>query len=247
MNKLFRVLSLFAALTASAFAQTALTQTTLAAAVASGGASSIVLTSATGVAVTSATTNGSVIYIIDAGQTQGELDNVTSVTGTTIGVRRGMGGTKSTSHANGARVLIGPPGYFKTRDPQGSCVTAATDATPIVNVNTGNQWLCSTITLTWTPGWQNMSAPAAVNTLVASAAGVVLPSGPLFHINGTAAITGFTIPVGFFSGCFTAIPDAIFTWTAAGNIAVAGTAVVNKALTFCWDATNSKWIPSYIA
>jgi hypothetical protein len=46
---------------------------------------------------------------------------------------------------------------------------------------------------------------------------------------------------------FTIIPDGAFTWTTAGNIALAGTAVVNKALTFLWDAKNSKWVPNYIA
>lgn len=247
MNKLFRVLSISLLACAAAFAQTALTQTTLSTAVTSTSGGFVVVASATNIAVTGPTTNGAVLYIIDAGATVGELDFVTSVTGTTIGVRRGMGGTKAVTHASGARVLVGQPGYFKTRDPQGSCVTASTDVTPIINTNTGNQWLCSTVTLTWVPGWGNMSAPAAVTTLVASAAGVVLPSGPLFHINGTAAITGFTIPVGFFSGCFTVIPDAVFTWTAAGNIALAGTAVVNKSLSFCWDATNAKFVPSYIA
>jgi len=79
-------------------------------------------------------------------------------------------------------------------------------------------------------------------------AGVTLPSGPLFHVTGTNAITGWTIPVGFAGGSFTVIPDAVFTWTAVGNIALAGTAVVSKALTFTYDGNAAKvWFPSYIA
>lgn len=83
----------------------------------------------------------------------------------------------------------------------------------------------------------------------ASAAGpVVIPAADYFHVTGTAAITGWTNPAGIQDGArFSVIPDAIFTWTAAGNIALAGTAVVNKLLDFQWDATTAKWYPSYIA
>lgn len=83
----------------------------------------------------------------------------------------------------------------------------------------------------------------------ASAAGAVAPpqGADYFHVTGTAAITGWTNPTGLQDGAsFTVIPDGIFTWTAAGNIAVAGTAVVSRALTFTWDATTSKWYPSYV-
>jgi hypothetical protein len=80
---------------------------------------------------------------------------------------------------------------------------------------------------------------------VASAAGLVTPSGPLFHITGTAAITGFNIPVGFTGGSFTVIPDGAFTTTTANNIAIASTAVVSKPLTFTFDAGTAKFYPSY--
>ena len=164
-------------------------------------------------------------------------------------------------------VLIGNAIWFSVNDPGGSggfdgvggesCTQANVVASPRVNIRTGAQWLCSSITTTWVPGFNNPLIPmnAQPTTAVASAAGTVTPSGPLFHITGTNAITGFVIPIGCaantlatLGGCsFTVIPDAIFTWTAAGNIALAGTAVVNKALTFVWDATNKKWVPSYIA
>lgn len=84
----------------------------------------------------------------------------------------------------------------------------------------------------------------------ASAAGVVAPpqGADYFHITGALAITGFTNPTGIQDGAsFDVIPDGTFTWTAAGNIALAGTAVVSKTLTFKWDATTAKWYPSYIA
>jgi len=212
----------------------------------------IVLGSITNVAVTSGSSNGAILYVLDPGQQQGEVMFVTSVgssASTPVGVRRGMNGTKAVAHVSGAVVYLGQPQWFYSSDPQGSCVTASTYVTPYINVANGNQWLCSTISLSWVPGFINKSAPAAVTAAVASAAGSIVPSGPLFHVTGTSAVTGFTVAsmLGFAnSGCFTTIPDAIWTWTSAGNVAVAGTAVVNRALTFCWDNTNSKWVPSYV-
>lgn len=182
----------------------------------------------------------------------------------TFNVLRGMFGTKIAPHPSGDMVLfqtISPQfagfsgaGGLQTIDPpyNGNCTAANTLVTPWVNMLTGYQWICSTITNTWVPGWNNPFAlGSAKNTAaVASAAGQVTPSGPQFHITGALAITGFLIPVGFNGtanggGCFNVIPDGTFTWTTANNIAIAGTAVVNVLLSFCWDATNSKWVPSY--
>ena len=39
--------------------------------------------------------------------------------------------------------------------------------------------------------------------------------------------------------------NGIFTITTAGNIALAGTAVVGKALIMTYDNTTSKWYSSY--
>lgn len=181
-----------------------------------------------------------------------EYASVVSVNATakTVSVLRGMDGTKATGHKASTMVLFGNPNAFLAFNPSGTCVVANVPAQPTINVNSGQQWLCSSITLTWVPGFGNpgtSAQPIMPTTLVASAAGQVTPSGPLFHINGTAAITGFLIPVGCNAtvrgGCsFTVIPDAAFTWTTANNIAVAGTAVANLAIIFTWDAVSSKFV-----
>jgi hypothetical protein len=242
-------------------AQAVLTQTTLSSAVGGGGQgtgysginssaqSFVVLASTTNV---TAATNGtpSVFLYIDT-----ELMGVTTVNTTTgvVGVERGVGGTKETAHASGDMVLIGTAGttsQFAAADPDGACLSTAIISTPYINVLNGNQWLCSSITGTWVPGFRNNSGkPKANTTLVADAAGVVLPSGPLFELGGaTNAITGFTIPVGCDAtpegGCqFTVFPTTAWTWTTAGNINVAGTAVAFHAIIFTWDATTSKFEP----
>lgn len=80
-----------------------------------------------------------------------------------------------------------------------------------------------------------------------ASAGTITPTGPVFHVTGVAAIATINVPSNALaSPMITIIPDGIFTWTTAGNIALAGTAVVNKAVSFYYDSGTSKWYPSYV-
>jgi hypothetical protein len=187
---------------------------------------------------------GSQLYVQDPGS-KGEIMPVVSVSGTVITVRRGGGGTQATAHTNGAMVLAGQPNWFYSYDPQGACTAANTYVTPFVNTNTGAQWLCSTVTLSWVGGWNNDYASPTTTAAVASVAGLTTPSGPLFHITGSNAITGWNIPVGFAFGSFTVIPDAIFSVTATNNSATATTAVVGKPIVFQYDPGTAKFYASY--
>jgi len=91
-------------------------------------------------------------------------------------------------------------------------------------------------------GYEAMKVGAAV-----ASASAITPSGPLFHITGTAAIATFNIPAGMnsYGHCLQVIPDGAFTTILGGNIAVATTAVVNKTMRFCYDTGTSKYYPSY--
>lgn len=230
-------------LSASAFGQlVTLTQTTLSAAV---GAGSTTLRVASATGITATVTNPSYLYVLDPGGQRGELMKVTSVSGTNIGVVRGLNGTASVGHISGAIVVIGRGQDFPGYNPSGACTASTAPVFPWINPITGEQWICSSVSSTWVPGWHNPASPSATAT-VASAAGAILPSGPLFSVSGTAAVTGFTIPVGFASGEFCVVPTGAFTWTAAGNINTAGTAVVGRTLCFTWSTTASKFVASYL-
>jgi hypothetical protein len=182
-------------------------------------------------------------------------------------VLRGYLGTQAAPHPSGDMVLIAPVyqtnlaqggnpvpnGLFNVDPPIGSTCSAGVPTNIWVNVLTGAQWICSTITNTWSPGWNNPLAGdfSVQTTTVPSAAGAVTPSGPLFVISGAAAITGFTIPVGcnataFGSCSFTVISAAgsTWTWTAAGNIMTAGTGTAGHTFTFTWSASLQKFVPS---
>jgi hypothetical protein len=246
MKTLNRIAFIFAFVCAVAFAQTnTLTQTSLSSA-ALATDKVINVSSATGINAPNlqSGTVGSQLYLVAPGNPRGVTVLVTSVSSTAIGIRPTQGGAM-TALPSGSMVLAGQPNWFYSYEPSGGCTAANTLVTPWVNVKTGNQWLCSTITLSWVPGFQNTVTPAQATAAVASVAGLTAIAGPLLHVTGTNAITGFTMGAGWQGGSFCAIPDGAFTVTATNNVAKASTAVVNKPLCWLWDSTNSLFVPTY--
>jgi len=114
--------------------------------------------------------------------------------------------------------------------------TTPTLVTPVLGVATG-----TSISLS------GFSAVSAAAPTIASAA-TIAPTTPIVFISGTAAVVTITAaaPISTGGGTITLIPTGAFTWTAAGNIAVLGTAVVSRALTMTYDVTTTKWYPSYV-
>lgn len=88
----------------------------------------------------------------------------------------------------------------------------------------------------------------AIGAALASAA-TIAPTSPMHHVTGTTQITTITAPanltVSGVGGCLVFIPDGAWTTGTTGNIALASTATVNRALTMCYDSGTSKWYPSY--
>jgi hypothetical protein len=91
-----------------------------------------------------------------------------------------------------------------------------------------------------------VQATGEVAPTIASA-GTIAPTKQITFISGTTAINTITAPTGIATtgGQITLIPTGIFTTTTAGNIALASTAVVSRALIMTYDATTAKWYPSY--
>lgn len=236
-TKLFLAIAL---LGASAFGQTALTSTTVTNAI----------TVNQNTFAVAATTNMSVgvtrLYIIDkGGQGRGELTGtITAINSLNITVNRGSQ-FKAPHAALSVAILINNAQQIQNYDPVGSCVAANTLYTPWINQNNGNQWLCSTKTLAWVAGFNNIYPTDGPTADVASAAGLVTVTSKLFHVTGTSAITGWTLPNTFNGGQFCVIPDGAFTTTNATNIAIASTAVTSKLLCFTWSSADTKWYPTY--
>jgi hypothetical protein len=80
-----------------------------------------------------------------------------------------------------------------------------------------------------------------------ASATTIAPTAYITFISGTTAVVNITVPQTLLvtGGQITLIPTGIFTTTTAGNIALASTAVVSKALIMTYDATTTKWYPSY--
>jgi hypothetical protein len=82
--------------------------------------------------------------------------------------------------------------------------------------------------------------------VIASAA-TIAPTYGQHVVSGTEAIVNITVPYDGFAGTIVLFPSGLFTWTAAGNIALLGSAVVGKALHMTYNPVTAKWYPSYVA
>ena len=98
---------------------------------------------------------------------------------------------------------------------------------------------------------QDVPVSGALQTIqtaptIASAT-TIAPTALITFVSGTTAVANITVPQALLQtgGQITLIPTGIFTTTTAGNIALATTAVVSKALIMTYDATTTKWYPSY--
>lgn len=98
--------------------------------------------------------------------------------------------------------------------------------------------------------WENFRSPAGPihscdGGLIASAT-TIAPQGYLSRVSGTTEVVNITVPYTGFAGTIVLVPTGAFTWTAAGNIAVLGTAVVSRALMMTYVPSAAKWYPSYV-
>ena len=76
----------------------------------------------------------------------------------------------------------------------------------------------------------------------------IAPTALIQNVTGAAAIVNITPPWPTFAGVIYLVAQGIFTWTAAGNIAVAGTSTaVGRAVGFVYSPVAGKWYPLTVA
>lgn len=184
------------------------------------GESDIALTvaSATGILAPNFTTGVNVTYL----KVESEMMLVQSVNGTFIGVVRGQYGTQQLAHSASAPVIAGLVTDFPVFAPE---ITGFATSTQY------NYW--------------PIGAPLTGATI--SPVG-----GFVHHFTGTTALVTINVPAGLVSGgeitlAFDGSSTGL-TWTAAGNISVAGTATAAKStVTFYYDPSTALWYPSRLA
>jgi hypothetical protein len=258
MNR-FRSLIWSAALTVAVlftasplFAQTALTTTTLGAAI-DNVQQSLTVASATG--ITAQGTGATFQYLL----VDREILSVRGLPGgsTTVTVTRGQNGTRATAHISGASVTVIPAlnnPQFVNYVPSGQCTRSQLTYVPlvvggsVVQGANGSTYDCLGVTTAGQWVQTNDNGTPVLGTTMASTAGTLgLFTGTYLKVSGTNAITGFTNPAGIQPG-FTVYLEAtgVWTWTAAGNILTAGTTTAaGRVFIFVWNGT--KWAPVQIA
>jgi len=142
----------------------------------------------------------------------------------------------------------------KTLTVNNSLTLAGTDATVMTFPSTSASIARTDAAQTFT-GTQTYSGAQIVTGLIATSAAAptiasaatIAPTTQIVFISGTAAIDTITppSPISLGGGQITLIPTGLFTTTTAGNIALASTAVVSRALVMTYDVTTTKWYPSY--
>ena len=190
----------------------------------------------------------------------GVLSNCTGLpltTGVTGTLPVANGGTGITSLGAGVATFLGSPtsanlaAAVTGETGTGALVfaTSPTLITPVLGTPASGDLSNCTGSPTLTDlKYSGLLATSAAAPTIASAT-TIAPIKPITFISGTTAVVTITAPspISLGGGSIVLIPTGVFTWTTAGNIALAGTAVVSKALTLVYDVTTAKWYPSYIA
>ena len=275
MNKTLRALALsiaFTALSVSAFAQATMQSTTLSlavpdATVAAAGTNRYVLSVASCTNILAPALeatqggigygSGNNYYLLYADRELFRVNAVnTAVTPCQVTVERGVYGTRTSAHANGAKIWTGPANYYGPQDSGAGvvepiagtpCVSTATRALPFIQPSTGRAWNCATTTTSTVQEWTafDPSVPTVIGATIASAT-TVAPAAPLTSISGTAAIATITVPAALpVNGCLAFLPTGNFTLNTSGNVTAASTAITGHIMTLCYNSVTSLWLASY--
>ena len=86
--------------------------------------------------------------------------------------------------------------------------------------------------------------PKAVPTI--ASATTIAPTERVTKVSGTTTIQTITVPAGLQPGeSIILVPTGLWSTNNSGNVAIATTGVVSKALTLTWDPDAGVWFPSY--
>jgi hypothetical protein len=122
----------------------------------------------------------------------------------------------------------------------------ASGSTTNITLGSATSGSLGTLTINENVVYSGLMSTASAAPTIASAT-TIAPTTPIVFISGTTAIATITAPspISLNGGQITLVPLGIFTTTTAGNIGLASTAVVRRALIMTYDATTTKWYPSY--
>jgi hypothetical protein len=135
-----------------------------------------------------------------------------------------------------AEMTIGAAATFNATIAPGTGANTGLGVLTVTSVPTGTVTVGSEI---------SGSGVTATTVIISNIAGSGNGSTWLVNISQTVASAVAITAVGNSGGQITLIPTGAWTTSTSGNIALASTAVVNKALIMTYDHNTAKWYPSY--
>ena len=172
----------------------------------------------------------------------------TGSAGTTLTITQGTGISVSTS---GTTVTISATGGNGYTGSAGSFPTSTSNALTISNSTTNTSTNAGALVVTGGVGIGsglvvNLIARGSWSPTIASTS-TISPTYAINFVSGSAIINTITAPspILYSSGQITLIPTGLWTISTSGNVALASTAVISKALIMTFDGGTNKWYPSY--
>lgn len=241
MKTILKSIAAVLLVTAASFGQTILTNTTLSAAITKLKAQQLVVASATG--ITAPTVTSTIDLYIDK-----ELMTVEAISGTTVTVIRGQGGTTATYHASGATVFVGPPQAFFVGSADvagvgggipplagGSCTRANVAYLPAINVATGVKSDC--LGGVWVSGFDTaqteyrLSFPPPGNTAYTSinTNGTAVGATTLYCMEANLPYNKMLTGIGVLNGTTVTANARYVVLYDAGGTALANSALAGQA------------------
>ena len=150
----------------------------------------------------------------------------------------------STSTMTGGLVVVGGIASYRNAIIGTSMAILGTNTS--ISTTTGALTVAGGVGISGDIVIKGLKASGSAASTIASAS-TITPTAAITFVSGTSAISTITAPspISLTGGSITLIPTGLWTISTSGNVALASTAVISKALIMTFDGGTNKWYPSY--
>lgn len=150
----------------------------------------------------------------------------------------------STSTMTGGLVVVGGIASYRNAIIGTSMAILGTNTS--ISTTTGALTVAGGVGISGDIVIKGLKASGSAASTIASAS-TITPTVAITFVSGTSTISTITAPspISLTGGSITLIPTGLWTISTSGNVALASTAVISKALIMTFDGGTNKWYPSY--